>query len=233
MTDFNVVKYHNYEDYLRSFAIVQDYRYLPCHRTVRTVTKLGYRDNGNVYNEEQFLMARKQVEALLHPSVVLHAYYSPYLKGDDAALVALAEREAPNVQQEISTIIFLEVHQKSGFAISGYIDFESSLRNFRLDGPNAVNWPAIFQARKLLRPQPSDVVFYDWRSRKIFANDNDNYTTVAHAEHGLLFIHKGDHKLIPVTNRRTPFYSNVKRTMIKSELYGFMILYDHTVRKKT
>ncbi|XP_022211558.1 cilia- and flagella-associated protein 299 [Drosophila obscura] len=233
MTDFSVVKFNNYEDYLRSFAIVQDYRYLPCHKTVRTVTKLGYRDNGNVYNEEQFLIAKEQVESLLRPSVVLHAFYSHYLKGEDPALVALAEREAPNVQQQISTIIFLEIHQKSGFAISGYIDFEASLRNFRLDGPNAVNWRAIFQEKKLLRPQPSDIVFYDWRSRKIFANDNDNYTTVAHPEHGLLFIHKGDHKFIPVTNKRNPFSGNVRRTMIKSNLYGYMTFYDHTVRKKT
>lgn len=48
-----------------------------------------------------------------------------------------------------------------------------------------------------------------------------------------MFTHKGDHKNIPVTSKKNPFSNNVKRLMIKSPLYGYIILYDHHVRKKT
>nr|ACS78067.1 MIP11568p [Drosophila melanogaster] len=233
MTDFSIAKFNNYQEYLHSFTTVEDFRYLPFHKTVITLTKLGYREHRTFYEEDEFLNVKKQVEQLLNPTVSAQIYYSQYFKGTDPALWALAEREHGNVQQEILTIIFLEISGRSGFSKSGYIDFEASLRNYRFKGPNAVDWKAVFEERKLLKPQPSDIVFYDWKTRKIFANDNDNYTVVAHPEHGLMFAHKGDHKNIPVTTKKNPFSSNVRRSMIRSNLYGFIILYDHHVRKKT
>ncbi|XP_017084388.2 cilia- and flagella-associated protein 299 [Drosophila eugracilis] len=233
MADFSIAKFSNYQEYLQSFTTVEDYRYLPFHKTVVTLTKLGYREHRTFYMEDEFLSMKKQVEQLLNPTVSAQIYYSQYFKGTDPALRALVERETYNVQQEISTIIFLETSGRSGFAKSGYIDFEASLRNCRFKGPNAVDWRAVFEEKKMLKPQPSDIVFYDWKSRKIFSNDNDNYTVVAHPEYGLMFAHKGDHKNIPVTTKKNPFSSNVKRSMIRSNLYGFIILYDHYVRKKT
>ncbi|KAH8330258.1 hypothetical protein KR067_000531, partial [Drosophila pandora] len=233
MTDFSIIKFNNYQEYLHSFTTVQDFRYLPTHKTVKTLTKLGYREHRSFYEEDEFLGVKKQVEQLLNPTVSSMVYYSQYFKGTDPALVALVEREHVNVQQEISTIIFLEISGRSGFSKSGYIDYEASLRNYRFKGPNAVDWKAVFEERKMLKPQQSDIVFYDWRTRKIFSNDNDNYTVVSHPEHGLMFTHKGDHKNIPVTSKKHPFSSNVRRIMIKSPLYGYMILYDHHVRKKT
>ncbi|KAH8382923.1 hypothetical protein KR009_005807, partial [Drosophila setifemur] len=233
MTDFSIIKFDTYKEYLHSFTTAEDYRYLPCNKTVTTLTKLGYREHRSFYEEDEFLNVKKQVEQLLNPTVSAQVYYSQYFKGTDPALRALVKRENVNVIGEISTIIFLEIAGGSGFSKSGYIDFEASLRNYRFKGPNSVDWKAVFEEKKLLRPQPTDIVFYDWRTRKIFANDNDNYTVVAHPEFGLLFTHKGDHKNIPVTNKKNLFSANVKRTMIKSDLYGFMILYDHHVRKKT
>ncbi|KAH8292984.1 hypothetical protein KR054_002892 [Drosophila jambulina] len=233
MTDFSVANFKDYQEYVRSFTTVQDYRYLPCHKIITTLAKLGYREHRTFYEEDEFHNAKKQVEQLLNPTVSAIIYYSQYFQGTDPALRALAQREHLNVQQEISTIIFLEISGRSGFAKSGYIDFESSLRNYRFKGPNAVDWKAVFEEKKLLRPQQTDIVFYDWRTRRIFANDNDNYTVVAHAEYGVMFTHKGDHKNLPMTTKKNPFSANVRRTQIKSDLYGFMILYDHHVRKKT
>ncbi|KAH8247636.1 hypothetical protein KR038_007358, partial [Drosophila bunnanda] len=233
MTDFSVANFRDYPEYVRSFTIIEDFRYLPCHKAVTTLARLGYREHRTFYEEDEFHNAKKQVEQLLNPTVSAIVEYSLYFKGTDQALRALAQREHLNIQQEISTIIFLEISGKSGFAKSGYIDFEASLRNFRFKGPNSVDWKDIFEERKLLRPQQTDIVFYDWRTRRIFTNDNDNYTVVAHAEYGLMFTHKGDHKNIPVTTKKNPFSANVTRFQIKSDLYGFMILYDHHVRKKT
>ncbi|KAH8243661.1 hypothetical protein KR032_009170, partial [Drosophila birchii] len=233
MTDFSVANFKDYEEYVRSFTVIEDYRYLPCHKIVKTLAKLGYREHRSFYEEDEFYSAKKQVEQLLNPTVSAIVDYSQYFKGTDPALRALAQRERLNTQQEISTIIFLEISGKSGFAKSGYIDFEASLHNYRFKGPNAVDWKAVFEERKLLRPQQTDLVYYDWRTRKIFTNNNDNYTVVAHAEYGVMFIHKGDHKNIPMTTKKSPFNANVQRSQIKSDLYGFMILYDHHVRKKT
>ncbi|KAH8273203.1 hypothetical protein KR018_012500, partial [Drosophila ironensis] len=233
MVDYNIISYPSYRAYQLSFTTVQDFRYLPNHKTVTTFSKLGFRDTRSYLEEDEFLAAQKRVQQILNPTVSSILYYRKYFKGRDPALVALADREYGNVQQAISTIIFLEISGKSGFNESGYIDFEASLRNCRLKGQYAVNWRAVFEEEKLLRPQQGDLVFYDWRTRKVFATDNDNYRVICDPQMGLMFNHKGDHKMVPVTSRKNFFSHNVRRQMIKSPLYGFMILYDHQIRKKT
>ncbi|XP_014766515.2 uncharacterized protein LOC6500367 isoform X2 [Drosophila ananassae] len=107
MTDFSIIKFNNYQEYLHSFTTVQDFRYLPSHKTVKTLTKLGYREHRSFYEEDEFLGVKKQVEQLLNPTVSSMVYYSQYFKGTDPALVALVEREHVNVQQEISVDHYL------------------------------------------------------------------------------------------------------------------------------
>ncbi|KAH8273125.1 hypothetical protein KR018_005929 [Drosophila ironensis] len=233
MTDFSILNFDNYQEYWRSFTTVEDFRYLPNHKAVDSVAKLGYRDSRPFYDEQQFHLVRKQVEQIRSPTVSSVLYYRQYFKGTDPALRALADREYANVQQSISTIIFLEVSCSTGFSKSGFIDFEDSLRKCRVKAQGAVNWKAIFEERKKLRPSRYDLVFYDWRTRSICSNDNEKYTVVSNPNVGLMFNHRGDHKMVPATSRRNFFSPNVRRYMIKSPLYGFMILYDHQVRKKT
>lgn len=106
MTDFSIAKFNNYQEYLHSFTTVEDFRYLPFHKTVITLTKLGYREHRTFYEEDEFLNVKKQVEQLLNPTVSAQIYYSQYFKGTDPALWAIAEREHGNVQQEISVKTF-------------------------------------------------------------------------------------------------------------------------------
>ncbi|KAH8273202.1 hypothetical protein KR018_012499 [Drosophila ironensis] len=233
MTDFSILSFADYRDYWRSFTIIEDFRYLPSHKVVGCIAKLGYRGSRPFYDEQQFHLVRKQVEQLRNPTVSTVLNYRQYFKGTDPALQALANRESANVQQTISTIIFLEITCSTGFSQSGYIDFEDSLRKCRVKGQGAVDWKAIFEERSQLKPSQHDLVYYDWRTRKVFANDNDNYRVISDPQLGLMFNHKGDHKMVPATSRRNFFSHNVRRYMIKSPLYGFMILYDHQVRKKT
>ncbi|KAH8273124.1 hypothetical protein KR018_005930, partial [Drosophila ironensis] len=233
MTDFSILNFENYQEYWRSFTTVEDFRYLPSHKTVGCIVRLGYRSSRPFYEEEQFHDVRKQVEQLRNPTVSTVLNYRQYFKGTDPALKALADREAANVQKTISTIIFLEITCSTGFSQSGYIDFEDSLRKCRIKAQGAVNWKAIFEERKMLKPSKYDLVYYDWRTRTIFSNHNESYKVVSDPQLGLLFSHKGDHKMVPATSRRNFFSGNVRRYMIKSPLYGFMILYDHRIRKKT
>jgi len=63
----------------------------------------------------------------------------------------------------------------------------------------------------------------------VYHNNTDNFQAINGGK-SLIFMHKSDHKLIPVTDEPNKFSENVERIMIPSELYGFMILYDHCVR---
>lgn len=55
------------------------------------------------------------------------------------------------------TIIFVRHHTKSGFEISGYIDFEHSLRRSNSREEGAVDWHLIFMEKKRLWPQQTDL----------------------------------------------------------------------------
>ncbi|KRF78031.1 uncharacterized protein Dvir_GJ17871, isoform B [Drosophila virilis] len=153
-----------------------------------------------------------------------------YLKGKDPALVALAEREERNMQKKLSTIIFIQMRQCSGFDTSGYIDYADSLRACSLHMLGATNWRLVFEERILLQPNRTHLSFYDWHSGTVHFNHSDNYEVMRFGT-SLTFKHKGDHKIIPVTMVDSPHKDNVKRTFIRSPLYGCIILYDHIVRK--
>lgn len=132
-------------------------------------------------------------------------------------------------QIPLQTIIFLQVRMRSGFDISGYIDYEKSLRDCGMKVPEYTNWKAVFEGRILLRPKPTDLSFYDWHRGTVLSTNTDNWESISGTKN-LVFKHKGDHKYVPVTNKADKFKENVERIPIQSELYGSMILYDHLVR---
>ncbi|XP_068149204.1 cilia- and flagella-associated protein 299-like [Drosophila tropicalis] len=232
MEDYSVLKYSTYAEYLASFPRTEDHRYLQDVVTIDKLIKLGYHSITTVYDEDEFYRAKLVMESSAAPKVTSITIYSIYLTGDDEVLKALAMREKANVLQEISTIIYMQVRRRNGFDISGYIDYEMSLRqaNMRLAG--ATDWRAIFEGHKLLSPRITDLGFYNWRTGEVFDTSNDNYQVVSHPVYGMYFMHKGDHKIIPVTTKPNPFAENVTRTVFKSPLYDFVVLYDHGVRKK-
>ncbi|EDW73298.1 uncharacterized protein Dwil_GK16731 [Drosophila willistoni] len=232
MEDYSILKYATYAEYLASFPRIEDHRYLQDVPTIDKLTKLGYRTMTTVYDEGEFYRAKLIMESSAAPKVTSKMIYSMYLTGDDAVLQALAKREKPNVLQEISTIIYMQVRRCNGFDISGYIDYEMSLRQANMCLPGAVDWRAIFEGQKLLCPRITDLGFYDWRTGDVFDTSNDNYQVVCHPVYGMYFMHKGDHKIIPVTTRPNPHSDNVTRTVFQSPLYNFVVLYDHGVRKK-
>ncbi|XP_064553947.1 cilia- and flagella-associated protein 299-like [Drosophila montana] len=227
--DFNLLNFQSYEDYLNSFIKKEEYRYLSSMQPIRKLVKLGYRCTAKVYEEHEFYQLRKQLHDHISPKVLSSVLYGSYFKGTDAALQALVDREEANLLQKLSTIIFLQVRQRSGFDICGYIDYEKSLRDFTLKLPDRTNWRAVFEGRAKLRPKPSDLSFFDWHRSILCYNDTYNYETVR-GSNTLMFKHKADHKLIPVTDKPNPHSDNVNRLMIPSEIYGYIILYDHTLR---
>ncbi|XP_064553802.1 cilia- and flagella-associated protein 299-like [Drosophila montana] len=228
--DLNDVNFGSYGEYMKSFTKVEDYRYLGSKNVINALVKVGYRTNATVYEEHEFYKRRQQLKELTNAKVLTTRLYSTYLKSDDPALVALAEREAPNVLMRLSTIIFLQIRQRSGFDISGYIDYADSLRACSLRLLGAANWQAIFEGRTMLRPNRSHLSFYDWHSAFFAFNNSENYEVINYKK-CLMFKHTGDHKFVPVTTTDSIHKDNVKRTFIESPLYGCVILYDHFVRK--
>ncbi|KAH8377836.1 hypothetical protein KR093_007329, partial [Drosophila rubida] len=229
-SDFNLMKFDTYSDYLKSFTRIEEYRYLGSLKIIRSVVKLGYCSNANIYEEDEFHSIKKHLHELINPKAITSKLFSKYLVGDDPALVALAQREEPNVQKKLSTIIFLQIRQRNGFDISGYIDFADSLRACTVEAFGATNWKAVFEGRIFLRPNRNHLSFYDWHTGSVSFNNSDNYETM-HYGTTLMFKHYGDHKIVPVTIQDSPFRDNVRRTQISSPLYESMVLYDHIVRK--
>lgn len=100
--DFNVLKFNTYEEYLRSFTRMDEYRYLNSKRMINAVIKLGYRTNATIYEEAEFYELQKDLLLLLNPKSTTTTLFSNHLKSDDPALIALARREEPNMQKKLS-----------------------------------------------------------------------------------------------------------------------------------
>lgn len=121
---------------------------------------------------------------------------------------------------------------KTGFEVSGYIDFEHSLHETNLQIEGCTDWAGVFAERIKLKPRPSDLSYLDWHKGIVFYNDSDNYLVVHNVEYGLIFMHKGDHKKVCVDISKELYSKNCSRSMHFSERYGHVVFYDHVVRKK-
>ena len=130
------------------------------------------------------------------------------------------------------TIIFVKHRLKSGFEISGYIDYENSLRRANIHMEGSTNWAGIFEHQLPLVPKRTHLSFFDWHKGFVAYNDSENYAVVHDVEHGLIFMHKGDHKKICVDVSRELYKKNCSRSMVFSDRYGHVIFYDHVIRKK-
>ncbi|XP_030377781.1 cilia- and flagella-associated protein 299-like [Scaptodrosophila lebanonensis] len=232
-SDYKLLEFSTHKEYVASFARTEDHRYLQNSKLVKQIVQLGFRTKaGKVLSHDEFDDRKKLLKERLAPKVIETKLYCKYFTGKDPVLRELAVREAPNVVQLISTIIFLQVRQRNGFYISGYIDYENSLRQASMHMPGATNWRGIFEQRILLRPKPTDLSFYDWHKNYVSYSDNDNYRVAHRPKQGILFFHKGDHKMIPASSKLCEFSHNVERKMIYSDIYGYVVFYDHLVRKK-
>ncbi|XP_034099250.1 cilia- and flagella-associated protein 299-like [Drosophila nasuta] len=226
--NLRLLNYKSYDDYLNSFIKTEDYRYIGSIAIIKNLVKLGYRCSDKVYEESEFNYLRNKVHDYLNPKIT-SVLYGKYFNGTDNALKALMEREEYNLTGILSTIIFVQIRQRNGFDIAGYIDYEQRLRESSLHKPDCTNWKSVFEGKKLIKPKKSDLSYYDWHKGRIYHNSTDNFQTVSGGV-GLTFMHKADHKHIPVTDKPSKYSMNVNRVLIPSDLYGNMILYDHFVR---
>lgn len=123
-------------------------------------------------------------------------------------------------------------HTPTGYEISGYIDFEESIRSARMQQEGATDWYGIFHQNKRLWPTPSDLGYYHWRSGYSVINNTSNYKVITNPIQGLIFISRHDRKHILVDPTLETPGSNTTRTIVYSDRYDHVVLYDHVVRMK-
>ncbi|XP_055903199.1 cilia- and flagella-associated protein 299-like [Eupeodes corollae] len=223
-----------YEDYLDIYITRNDLRFLRNIRFCRLLVELGYRSTQEIYTPEQFTIRKAAAYEAMYPIKKSLILFHEGIVITDPVLYNLAKREKSNYQKILSTIIFIRRRQKSGFEISGYIDFESSLKKSNLKTDDSTDWRAVFKMKTLLRPKPTDLSYHNSRSNVTLYNESDNFAIISDHDRGLGFRHKGDRKkfFISQWHESSKGDANSSRTMVFSPKYGHVILYDHLVRKK-
>lgn len=253
-----LLTYATYADYLDSFVSRSDLCYLRSSHYGRLLAELGYRSTSEMLSKRQFEQRKAAIHEMLYPTRKPHRLISMNLDSDDELLRELAERERPNRLCMLSTIIYLSHRNRVGghdFEISGYIDYEQSIRHSirPSDGAESqssttstttsktakpsmtapTDWYAVFHENRRLWPTPSDLGYYNWRSGQSVINDTENYKAITDPIDGLIFISRHDRKHIRVDPSLESPGNCTTRTLVRSDRYDHIVLYDHVVRMKT
>ncbi|XP_062142606.1 cilia- and flagella-associated protein 299 [Drosophila sulfurigaster albostrigata] len=232
--DFSLINFQSYDAYLDSFTTIEDACYLADAQVARRIAKLGYRSTKVPYSEKEFQQRHELAMQQLQPKIMGIEPFSNFMRSDctDPVLLQFKLREIPIFSKKLSTIVFTTCIHGDGSEMSGYIDLENSWQSAMRRTFKHTNWRAIYEGKTKLKPKPQHLSFRNPRYNLLLYNDSDNFKVVHDHRYGMMFMHRGDHKLIPVSGKSTPFSKNVKRSMVHSPKFGTYIFYDHHVRKK-
>ncbi|KAH8376877.1 hypothetical protein KR093_001865, partial [Drosophila rubida] len=232
--DFSVIKFQKYDDYLDSFTTIHDTYYLGDADVARCIAQLGYRSTKAPYSEDEFAARYDSAMNELQPKIMGLDPFSIYMSPDttDPVILSFKQRELPIFSKQLSTIVFTSCMHRDGSEMSGYLDLEQSWLDAMRRTFKHTNWKQIYQGKAKLKPKPHHLSFRNLRDNVVLYNDSENFRVLHDHRYGLIFKHKGDHKLIPMCGKRTPFAKNVICTLVASPKFGSYIFYDHYVRKK-
>ncbi|XP_060894970.1 cilia- and flagella-associated protein 299 [Labrus mixtus] len=139
----------------------------------------------------------------------------------DNFLRALAEREEANRSGKITSIIFIRDHNTLGQEVSGYIDYAHRLRT--------QDFEPYFSGKKRLVPGRSDLCYYNWKTQVSTSSSSPNFEVIYDDPRGLLFRNKRDKKILSVDPSCGPGEDSI-RTLLHSDLYVHVVIYDHNIR---
>ncbi|CAH8834228.1 unnamed protein product [Trichobilharzia szidati] len=224
--DNAVTQFETYEDFLDSQITATDLFYLEDEELARQLVELGYRGSGETVKREDFNNRKKALaEAMLAKEQQKDALASSGLQISCPFNQALALREGPNRTGKMSTIIFIRDKNSRGQEISGYIDYAHRLKT--------EEFVLYFTDKKKLLPRPGDLSFYNWETQNVVATSSANYTVISENATGLLFRNKRDRKILNVDPNAASPGDNSKRTVIETDKYLQVVIYDHITRRKT
>lgn len=222
--DRSVLDCQTYEDYLDQQVTPDDLYYLEDPDHARQIVELGYKGK-DFMSREEFEAARKAAqEGPLKRKKSLETICSAGKRFDDSPfLYALSKREELVRNGKLSTIIFMRDVVK-GHEVSGYIDFGHRLKT--------EDFEDYFTKKKKLAPKRSDLSYYNWKTHTLYYNNSATFQVLADNAMGLLFKHKRDRKTINVDPRATTPGDNSSRTVLKTDEYVQVTIYDHVTRRK-
>lgn len=214
LSDRELLKFQDYEDYLESFITPRDLFHLRSKSISRQIIELGYHTEGTL-DREIFEDRVKRVKRYLYLKANPYALCSESIEPKDILLQELGLREKANRYGKMYTIIFMRHSGKSQSQISAYIDYCHRLRT--------EDWLPYFEKSKKLLPRKNDLSYYNWRAGKSILNESQNFKPIIDGKNGLVFQNTHDLKFVD------PSSTFSARTIIYSELYGPIVLYDHNV----
>lgn len=224
MFDKSVLDFQSYEDYLDQQVTNEDLFYLEDPDNARQIVELGYKGK-DFMSREEFDAARKAAsEGPLKRKKSLEAVCSVGKRFDDNPfLYALAKREELVRNGKLSTIIFIRDVVK-GHEVSGFIDYGHRLKT--------EDFEDYFNRKKKLVPKRSDLSYYNWKTHTLYYNNSSTFQVLADNEMGLLFKHKRDRKTINVDPKAPTPGDNSNRTVLQTDEYTQVTIYDHVTRRK-
>lgn len=254
--DQRLLEYNTYDDYLDTFVTKADLKNLSNAAVARKIASLGYRSLAETLSQKEF-ESRKECALKVH--IQSRNLYKLFSRGfefedDDIFLQMLAAREKINrlglvsvcsimmmlccniqylliYSNNFQTILYLRLTKKNGVEISGYIDFQHSLRRARSREEGSVDYTAIFAGKKRLWPSPYDLGYQNWRTGVTKVNDTDNFKTISNPRKGLVFVHRQDHRKIYTDPSFDSPGTNTARVDISTEKYAHVVFFDHYCRK--
>lgn len=231
-TDFHLLNFSTYEEYLDSYVTSEDIRNLRSTRSTRLIAELGYNSTSEVLRKEDFEARKQYAKELLNPSRKSHELFGADHDVNDPVMSELAARERSNRVGILNTIIFIRQMTKRGHEVSGYIDFEWSLRMARMKAEDAVDWEMVFKGKKRLWPTTRDLGYYNWKTGVSYSNNTENYKVIADPNRGLTFLNRHDRKVIcPDPSLVSAGVNTTKIVILDSPRYEHCVIYDHVLRK--
>ncbi|KAF5307689.1 hypothetical protein FQR65_LT06744 [Abscondita terminalis] len=221
--DKRLLQFQTYEEYLDSLVTPQDLCNLQSVLVSRTIVELGYRSSGETLTKKTFEKRLAAVLNYLYPSFKPYELASEGIFVPDPLQQALALRERPNRVGILATIIYMRFFTRTGFEVSGYIDYAHRLK--------LEDWKPFFKSGRKFYPNNNDLGYYHWRMGKSVSNDSFNYKVFVDPNRGLLFQNRFDRKLVCVDPAASPG-TNTTRIRIMTDMYEHIVLYDHVIRQR-
>uniref|UniRef100_A0A0A9YIR7 Cilia- and flagella-associated protein 299 n=1 Tax=Lygus hesperus TaxID=30085 RepID=A0A0A9YIR7_LYGHE len=219
----HIMCYPSYSFYLDQLLDETDLFHFRKLNLARNIVKLGYRNNGETLQEEQFVERWNRVLRSTQPIRMAQALVSQsVVLAKDRLIEALTVRERANRAGVMTTIVFLRI-KNSNEEYGGFIDFNDRLKK--------TDMVPFFSGKRRLVPKRRDLGFFNWRTRISYTNDSDQIETlVCPKGSGLLFKHKWDKLIInPNPKIKKPGICS-ERHAVESPHYTTVLLFDHVIR---
>jgi len=221
-----IADFASYEELLDSKVTEVDLQYLEDRNMARKLVELGYRGDREGYSKEQFLHIK---EAFLKSKrISQRGEYHVLSAGIDYTeagennnfLRMLQQREEANRTGRQASVIMIRDYDRTGQEISGYIDYAHRLAT--------EDWEPIFKGEVRLLPRRGDLSYMEWEKFKIYHRDSPNYEVVTNApKYGMQFRNKRDNKMMRVDPSLRNHGENTSRTVVSTDIYVSVIIYDH------